>query len=375
MPPKKNTSFGNETKISTDAFYGEYHGHTMEHLLSLEDMFHSTRPFIFLAGDSSMDSKFWLPEHPQRKAVNGYERILTPPKCAPDVAYSVNAVISDLYREMETTSISSSNNLTKNNDKSPSLPPLSSYLCVNGAVEESTVAARYNGQLLPQDEFIRDHMQSNDILIVSIGGNDIALKPSLATMASMAGILISSAASVDNGTAYGLGHIIQMFRDDTQQYIMNLCSKTKPRAIIVCTIYYPHCLAGNSWADFSLSVLRYNSNPEILQRAIRSVYNHATSKIQIPGTEVIYCPLFDVLDPAEKSKDYIQRVEPSEQGGKKIAHRFIELLSERMNNAEAVENDEENNEEHGNDDEASSSTAKRKKSGNRKNQKRSSSNE
>ena len=41
-----------------------------------------------------------------------------------------------------------------------------------------------------------------------------------------------------------------------------------------------------SWANFSLGAMKYNSNPEKLQKAIRSVYEIATSQIDIPGIEV-----------------------------------------------------------------------------------------
>ena len=54
-------------------------------------------------------------------------------------------------------------------------------------VEATTLNSRcYN--LQPQDEFLRDNMSEEDILIVSIGGNDVALAPAPCTIASMAGL-------------------------------------------------------------------------------------------------------------------------------------------------------------------------------------------
>merc|ERR1712217_906891 len=41
------------------------------------------------------------------------------------------------------------------------------------------------GGLLPADQFINDHITAGDYLIVSVGGNDIALRPSLCTMLNM----------------------------------------------------------------------------------------------------------------------------------------------------------------------------------------------
>ena len=38
----------------------------------------------------------------------------------------------------------------------------------------------------------------------------------------------------------------------------------------------------------------------------------------VPGVEVVPVALFDVLD-SKRSEDYVQRVEPSARGGKKMA--------------------------------------------------------
>ena len=58
---------------------------------------------------------------------------------------------------------------------------------LNTAVEATTLTRRAGGfsccclpscgELLEQDTFIRDNLKSEDYLVVSIGGNDIALAP------------------------------------------------------------------------------------------------------------------------------------------------------------------------------------------------------
>jgi len=53
--------------------------------------------------------------------------------------------------------------------------------------------------LQPQDIFLRDNIGKDDILVVSIGGNDIALRPSICTIASMAGLLCLPSSIVENG--------------------------------------------------------------------------------------------------------------------------------------------------------------------------------
>ena len=47
--------------------------------------------------------------------------------------------------------------------------------------------ARFKFGLLPADTFIRDHLTKDDCIVMSCGGNDIALNPTLATVISWAG--------------------------------------------------------------------------------------------------------------------------------------------------------------------------------------------
>lgn len=52
---------------------------------------------------------------------------------------------------------------------------------------------------------------------------------------------------------------------------------------------------------------------------------HKPSKISIPGTDVIPVPLFNVLD-GKNPHDYIARVEPSSQGGRKVAEYLLDVI-------------------------------------------------
>ena len=90
-------------------------------------------------------------------------------------------------------------------------------------------------------------------------------------------------------------------------------------------IYYPDEAETGSWADGTLGLLGYNSNPSKLQLLIRKTFEDAVSQIKIPGSTVIPLPLYELLDPKD-SKDYCQRVEPSPQGGKKMADGILDLL-------------------------------------------------
>ena len=108
-------------------------------------------------------------------------------------------------------------------------------------------------------------------------------------------------------------------------YLQLLTSKCKPKRIIVCMIYYPDEQSGGSWADTSLRLLGYNRDPDKLQLLIRKAFEMATCQIHLEGVEVVPFPLFRVLD-GKNTSDYIQRVEPSSQGGRKIANALLDAI-------------------------------------------------
>ncbi|KAK0928270.1 hypothetical protein LTR29_017443 [Friedmanniomyces endolithicus] len=173
---------------------------------------------------------------------------------------------------------------------------------------------------LAHDDFTRDHIQPKDILIVSIGANDIALSPTAATMRHMLQLAwLTPLSSIDRGTASSLAYFKHMFGEQTKAYITRMIAKQKPRVVIVCTIYYP-----------------LEAGVGQLQAAIRKMYEQATSSISIEGTTVIPCPLFESLDGKAK-EDYVERVEPSVQGGKKMATHLVRLLGDFLSESDLVQ--------------------------------------
>jgi hypothetical protein len=314
--------------VPSGAFFGEYHGHTCEHLRVLLASLRGAsprqqNPIVFLLGDSSLDSKYWLLDKPRVPAANGVERVLVPPVAVPDVAHWLNVLLEE----------------GKGAGAGADTTPTPHLACINAAVEESTIADRSGGRsLLPQDAFVRDTLTPEDVLVVSLGGNDVALKPSAATVAAFASILsFASDEAIDAGTALGFGQIRSLFRDDIAAYISAVCSRTRPKLVVVAMIYFPHELRGGSWADTSLGLLGYDRNPARLQRLIRAGFRHATSEIRVPGTTVVPMAFFDVLDPSPASTDYVARVEPSVTGGRKMAAAILELVLARYPTAGATQ--------------------------------------
>lgn len=324
-------------EISSNQFYNEYHGHRVEDLEKLYCHLReiNSSSLIFLAGDSSLDNKHWFRE--QGEAINGYETILNPPKSRQDIAYWMNYALCN------------QSNMH--------------WKVINCAIEESTVGARSCGRLLPQDIFIRDHIQSNDILVISVGGNDIALHPSLCTILNLISLTYCTTESCLNnscGTSLpcddcfcgcccscfsnclafpcGFGYFIHLFKTRIEKLLNNMTSKTRPKFIFVCMIYYLDETPGNSWAEYALSALQYNQNPKKLQLVISKLFELATKQINIPGTTVVGIPLFQVLN-GKDPRDYVERVEPSAIGGKKMGAFLLSEILKYQNPESQVEDE------------------------------------
>ena len=293
-----------EEKLSEVSYYAEYHGHAVTHLHQVLRAIRgkSRRPAIYLVGDSTMDNKYWLPSR-GRAALNGYENLFD--KMKPDVAYFVNKYCTASKK-------------------------IGDHFCINAAIEESTLNDRPGSTLMSHDIFVRDTIQPNDVLICSVGGNDIALKPTCGTVFNISLLLnLNTMGMIESGYSVGLSHFIRLFKDETTNYLKKLCEKNKPKVILVCCIYYLDEKPGGSWADRVLQMLGYDSNPAKLQLCIRKIFEFATSKIEIEGTTVVPVPMFKYLD-GKNTRDYVQRVEPSIGGGEKLGKAFVEYIEEAI---------------------------------------------
>lgn len=321
-------------KINAAEFYSEYHGHPVPHLaMILPRLREASDRIIWTAGDSSLDNKYWFRNRDAAPRV--YRDILQPPQCKKDVTYWLNYLCENAGAAA--ASGNNNNNLRQRT------------VAINTAVEATTVNER-TFRLRPQDIFIRDNIQRQDVLVVSIGGNDVALAPCPCTIASICCLLGLPAVCTEKGFTCGtvplddcccgcgpslcsclcacppcLGYNRHLFGTRVQKYIEKLVSKTKPSKILVCMIYYPDEHITPGWAGPALGALGYNRNPEKLQMFIRKAYEDAVSRIHIPGSQVIPVPLFNVLD-GKQTMDYVARVEPSPTGGRKMAEFILDAM-------------------------------------------------
>ena len=88
--PARKTLPAHAMPVRTSSYYATYHGHDVEHLEELLPVLRrggndGKRACIFLAGDSSLDNKFWFEN--SADALNGYEHALEPPRMKLDICY------------------------------------------------------------------------------------------------------------------------------------------------------------------------------------------------------------------------------------------------------------------------------------------------
>eukprot|EP00443_Scrippsiella_acuminata_P039420 CAMPEP_0115264428 /NCGR_PEP_ID=MMETSP0270-20121206/50424_1 /TAXON_ID=71861 /ORGANISM="Scrippsiella trochoidea, Strain CCMP3099" /LENGTH=363 /DNA_ID=CAMNT_0002680447 /DNA_START=61 /DNA_END=1152 /DNA_ORIENTATION=- len=321
-------------RLNAATYAWNYYGHRIPDLEQVVDSLTESgcNSFVWLAGDSSLDNKHWLFGRDKinpsvmfndvfcAPAVNGYEAALEPPRMVKDVCYWLNKALAE---EQEPDDVKSGRRIC----------------AVNTAVEESTLGQRVDvGEqaLLPQDIFLRDHVTENDTIIVDVGGNDIALSPTVWTIINITALLFLSCTPVIKwcsfvfapfsgcyvGFPLGMGYFVNMFRHKTAMYIEKLVEKRKPKRVIACMLYYLDESPSGGWADRVLNLLGYDRNPAKLQAVIRRVFQLGTSMIRVPGVEVVPFPLFCTLD-GKDPEDYMERVEPSVQGGQKMAKALL----------------------------------------------------
>jgi hypothetical protein len=298
-------SISSNGKVNSHIFYHQnisYHGHKIDQLEQVLSVLRRSKGSIaFLAGDSSLDNKFWInePEQRNRMAVGLYSDALEPPVMVGDVAYH-------LTRSGASMGIQA----------------------LNCAIEESTLRERQS-TLTAQDVFIRDNISSDDILVISVGGNDIALASTLVTKLRLIQLFFFNRNYTllnQPQNAWGFGHFVDLFERQLKNYALKLIEKKQPKLVLLCMIYFPDQKMTGSWADRVLGFLGYNSKPQLLQSVIKSLFTHAISKIKLEGTKTDYIPLFEALD-GKDTFDYVARVEPSYEGGAKMAKLVLECCA------------------------------------------------
>jgi hypothetical protein len=190
-------------KISSLRIYFEWEGYPISDLTTFRDITLAERPdkpVIYLAGDSSLDNKYWVDR--SGTSVAGvlpdiYHKTLNNPAPSPDVAFWMNHLLEDRAT------------------------------CINTAVEETMLRDR-DDTLLSHDKFIRDNIRPSDIVIVSVGANDVALRPNNSTIRHMLQLAwLTSRSSLEDHSVSSLTCFKELFCTKIQNYIIRLTEKNE----------------------------------------------------------------------------------------------------------------------------------------------------
>lgn len=269
-------------------YFSQYYGHPIQDLNFLLDQNKSKRK-IYLVGDSTMDNKKWVLDKISSPS-NGYEFFIE--NSVLDVNHFVNHFLEK--------------------EKLP-------FISLNFAIEEAFIRGKF--ALDEHDKIVKNNINENDILIVSIGGNDIALKPSPIIILELFNFLICSEEDK-------IKNILDTFETNLKDYISNLIQNKKPKAVFICAPYYPCKVMQKSWASTTLNLMKYYDDPYKVHKLINFIYKKI-KEIKIDNVNIIPVPIFEILD-WEDENDYVASVEPSENGGRKIAKYFVDLIKQNV---------------------------------------------
>ena len=265
--------------INAQTFYAQYRGHPLDDMGKIHDAARARGDAcMFLAGDSTLDGKHWLyrldkfdpralyDRETTAMAAQQYVGLMSPPRAIKDVAFWLNRMAADEERRLTV---------------------------LNLAVEESTLSQKKDG---------------------------------LNAVVSAAALLMTPTAFIDAEWAPGLSHFKQIFKNDIEDYLKKLTLKAVPATILVCMTYFPdENFACKGWASKALGTMGYDHFPGKLQLLIRKIYEISTMEVEISGARVIPVALFEALD-GKNTEMYVERVEPSAQGGRALAQLLLEKL-------------------------------------------------
>lgn len=291
-------------KLSKD-YYTNYYGHPIQDLDNLVDHCYGMNK-VYLVGDSTLDNKKWVSTL-RAPPVNGYQGLVE--EMVPDVNYFFNYYLEGY-----------------------NLP----YISLNFAIEEDCIHDKMsNGsvrsKLNSKESMVKNSLTHKDILIISIGGNDLSLKSNFELKLKLFEVFMKTTPEViRKDIEIILPQLVQLFKVEYKNYIEELVSKTKPKMIFLCAPYYPCKIKQESWASTVLSMVGYDNNPEKSHALLQGVYEKMIREINIEGAKIFHIPFYEILDWKDE-KDYVARVEPSTEGGRKIAEHICGIIYEELN--------------------------------------------
>jgi len=304
-----SSDLGQQEKVPLYHFYASPQGHRREDLQTVYDGLKAAgcKKFAWLAGDSTLDNKeqFFQPDT-RYDAVNGYQDVLLPAKMHPDVNYLLNERLF----------------LAQNGTDAQN------RICaINTARAGSTLGTRIEGGggLYEQDEFLRDHVSEGDVVIVSVGGNDLLQAWQLLLSFFNDYNTAESISMLTPEASPKVKQFVDWFNHGTAQYLNKLREKGKPTSVIVCSPYYYTETPAFAQKNF-LMMLALSAVPAPnLQAFLRLISKFGTSQIQLDGAHVEHIAMYETIN-GKIPTDYSDGIHLSEQGGRKMVEALFKAI-------------------------------------------------
>ena len=187
-------------------------------------------------------------------------------------------------------------------------------------------------ELLPQDKFASGRLGEEDTLIISASGNDFnhdeIHKVFEASLKEFPEDSQHDKEAFENRVRWVAEKLSGIYHEALQAYATKLVEKTKPKNVFICA-YSDFYEFQTGWAtDLFKYVVGGGDNAKgfsFIRELWRDLYNNQMQHIKVHGTQVYIVPLFNVLD-RNDPMDFAAQVEPSVQGGMKMAIAFSDLI-------------------------------------------------
>lgn len=329
----------------------------------------SDAPLIFMAGDSTLYNRHWVAHN--RHAQADVESSFHKPKAEP-----VDKGLAQFLKEEDQFQLKDMTYWVSYWLRSKT-PTGSSPGVINVSVEERALKDSVDDfpkpEIARQDQLVRENLRSNDTLLVSIGGNDILLKPDIWMISAAAWMwLVMKVGHVDRHT-WGIRTFVGIFKDKVQDYIFSLLPEDNakwPHKIMVMFPYLPsydkvkqsgHSDGGHSqgseWASPILEKIGYFDEAKRGQmvQVMREVYRQSyalqrelTQKLAKIKPEnpprVIMFAGYKWLDGSVPDA-YEALVEPNILGGAILGHAITSLYLENDDVSQVLSDADDNSDQ------------------------------
>ncbi|CAD7963402.1 unnamed protein product [Amoebophrya sp. A120] len=289
------------------------------------------------------------PLSPWAEPVNGYEQALPSlqiQKVLRDVTYWMMQLLYDVkdFRVMGPGEKSSTAVASKTSPADES-HRYSGFAVVNGAIAGSELGERLLVQkqgfatdyvqerLKSHDEFLRSNIRKNDVLVVSLGGNDLLQGRRLFAEVFNA----EGAEAKKSSEELYLELIDRLFEQEKWEYLHLLCpdKQNAPRLILLPSYFHPESSLKLSAFLFGLSQkLGMGSGNAFLETTLSRIHlahQRLAARLQKewPETKVVPIAVHELFGLVGSAPD-VTHIHPTSQGALKLAYGYLQTMKEHL---------------------------------------------